>query len=183
MSVCTDSPTPDTDRMEEVLELFGQYQRALYAYIFSLLPSAADADDVLQETNIVVWQKFDRFQPGTDFRAWVFRIAYFEVRKFYERRRRVGVSFSEKLLDQLSLAYQQSEDVLEGQRNRLSDCVEKLRPNDRELVRRVYGQGVEVSSLAHQTGREQTSIYRSLRRIRQLLFDCVEGSWRTEATT
>jgi RNA polymerase sigma-70 factor (ECF subfamily) len=163
----------DPARLDDVLALFAKYQRRLYLYIASMLPSPAEAEEVLQETNIVVWRKFDQFRPDTDFRAWVFQIAYFEVRKLLERKRRAGVCFSPELLDELSAAYDREEEHLEQRREALAGCLDKLPPADRELVGRVYGDGVEVADLAAQTGRERTSIYRSLRRIRQALFDCV----------
>jgi RNA polymerase sigma-70 factor (ECF subfamily) len=175
MNLDSSTNAADAERLDAVLDLFAQYQRRLFQYILSLVPSAADAEEVLQETNIVVWRKCGQFQPGSDFRAWVFRIALFEVRKFHERRRRTGVSFSEELLDQLSLVHQRHEELLARRQEQLADCVQKLRPADRELVAQVYGQEIEVPKLSQQIGREQTSIYRSLRRIRQLLFDCIES--------
>jgi RNA polymerase sigma-70 factor (ECF subfamily) len=112
----------------------------------------------------------------------VFRIALFEARKFHERRRRrSGPSLSDELVEQLAATYEAQEDGLEARRERLAGCVEKLRPVDRELVRDVYGKGLEVPHLAETTGREKTSLYRSLRRIRQLLLDCVEAVQRSEA--
>jgi len=161
-------------QLDDVLALFARYQRRLHAYIGSMLSNPAEADEVLQETNIVVWKKFQQFEPATDFRAWVFQIAYYEVRKHLERKQRNGVTFSPDLLDELSAEYQSREGLLEERRETLTGCVQKLRADDRELVERVYGQGVDVGQLAEQTGREKTSIYRSLRRIRQLLFECVE---------
>jgi len=177
-------PTDETrsPQLDAILELFSQVQRRLYAYILAMVPSPADAEEVLQETNIVVWKKCDDFEPGSDFRAWVFRIALLEVRKFHERRRHERVGFSEELVEQLSSEYQAHEDELELRRERLNGCLDKLRPPDLDLVRRVYGQGTQVPQLAESTGREPTSIYRSLRRIRQLLLDCVDRTIQSEAT-
>lgn len=178
-------PPDDNSHLDAILEQFSQYQRRLYLYIAGLVGNLTDAEEVLQETNIIVWKKCEQFQPGTDFRAWVFRIALFEVRKLQERRRKRGVGLSEELLEQLATTYQRQEDYLETRRERLAGCLEKLKPVDRELVRDVYGRGVEVPALAEQSGREPTSIYRSLRRIRQLLLDCVEratGTLSEEAT-
>jgi RNA polymerase sigma-70 factor (ECF subfamily) len=170
-------------QLDSVLEQFAKYQRRLYLYILGLVVSPADAEEVLQETNIIVWKKCDQFQPGTDFRAWVFRIALFEARKFHERRRKRGLSLSDELLEQLATTYEQEEDRLETRRERLATCIENLRPSDRQLVKDVYGRGLEVPHLAEQSGRERTSIYRSLRRIRQMLVDCVEAVQQREATT
>src|SRR3954463_7617189 len=97
---------PEPGRLDEVLALFARFQRRLYLYIASMLPNPAEAEEVLQETNIVVWKKFDQFRPNSDFRAWVFRIAYFEVRKHLERRGR-GVTLSHELLDELSADFQE----------------------------------------------------------------------------
>jgi RNA polymerase sigma-70 factor (ECF subfamily) len=180
--VPTEHREPDPARVGDVLALFARYQRRLHAYIAAMLPNPAEADEVLQETNIVVWRKCEQFRPDTDFRAWVFQIAYFEVRKFLERRQRRGLSFSPELLDELSARYRRDEDVLESRREALAGCVAKLRPDDRELVGRVYGEGIDVAVLAEQTGRKGTSIYRSLRRIRQWLSECVERTLAAEGT-
>jgi RNA polymerase sigma-70 factor, ECF subfamily len=165
---------------DQILEMFATYQRRLYAYIISMLPNRTDADDVLQNTNIVVWQKLDQFKPDTDFRAWVFRICYYEICKFRERNRSLPVKFSSELLDELSGEYRRREDLLESRQAAMPGCVAELPPADRELVDSVYGRQVEVPHLAQQTGREPTSIYRSLRRIRQWLHDCVERTVRRE---
>ena len=169
------SPIPD-----DVMELCSKYQRRLYLYILSMLPNRADAEDVLQNTNVVVWQKLAQFQPGTDFRAWVFQICYYEVCKFRSRNRRAGLSFSPELLDELSGEYRRREDLLETRQEALPDCVRQLAEPDRDLLDAVYGRGADVTSLAEQMGREPTSIYRSLRRIRQSLYDCIERAVRKE---
>lgn len=165
---------------EDILEMFAKYQQRLYVYILSMLPNRADAEDVLQNTNIVVWQKFDQFQPETDFRAWVFRICYYEICKFRDRNRTAGVRLSSELLDELSVQYRSHEDLLESRQAAMPGCVERLPTPDRDLLDAVYGRQVEVPHLAEQSGREPTSIYRSLRRIRQLLHDCVELAVRKE---
>lgn len=161
-------------QLDEVLALFDRYQRRLHLFILSVLPDPAAAEEVLQETNIVVWRKFDQFRPDTDFRAWVFRIAHFEVRKYLDRSRRRGLLFGPEIMDELASVYVEQESALEDRRELLPGCIEKLPAADRDLIDRVYGQGIEVAALSGETGRKGTSIYRSLRRIRQWLFDCVE---------
>ncbi len=161
--------------IDQCMELFARYQRRLYLYILSMVPNPTDAEEVLQETNIAVWQQFERYKPGTDFRAWVFQIAFYRVRKHYERRRRDGLSFSNELLDELSRMHEQRSDLLEERRAVLPSCIARLSHPDRQLLDMVYGQGVPVPEIAQRTQRQTTSIYRSLRRIRQLLFSCIES--------
>lgn len=42
------------------------------------------ADDLIQETYLRAWRSFDKFEPGTNCRAWLFRI-FFYVRSEYCR--------------------------------------------------------------------------------------------------
>jgi RNA polymerase sigma-70 factor (ECF subfamily) len=77
---------PDKNRL--FLSLFLQNQRRLYAYVLTLLPNRADADDVLQETCLVTWDKFDAGQPPADFLAWARRVAYHKVLDFYKKTHR-----------------------------------------------------------------------------------------------
>ncbi len=162
------------DEREDVLELFARYQRNLYLYVLTMIPNRADAEDVLQNTNVVVWQKLDQYRPNTDFRAWVFRICYFEIRKFQGRSRTEGVFFRSELLDELSDEYRRREDMLSLRVEALPDCVALLPVDDRDLLDAVYGRGIDVASLSEQLGRKPTSVYRSLRRIRDWLHDCIE---------
>src|SRR5262249_43469814 len=81
------------------LRLFLQNERRLYAYILTLLPNRADADDVLQEASLVMWDKFDDENPPADFTAWGCRIAYFKVLDFCKKRHRSRVVFSQAMLE------------------------------------------------------------------------------------
>ena len=61
-------PTPP---YEEFVRLFVAHEGRLRAFIRSLLPTWADVDEVMQETSLVAWRKFGRFERGTNFMAWV----------------------------------------------------------------------------------------------------------------
>src|SRR5437660_4563512 len=81
-------PPPAPDRYKVFLSLFLQNQRRLFAYILTLLPNRTDADDVLQDASLVMWDKFDADQPPTDFLAWARRVAYHKVLDFYKKTHR-----------------------------------------------------------------------------------------------
>lgn len=49
------------------MQLLTSHQQTLYAYIRTLLPEADVASDVLQETNLMLWQRAGEFSPGSDF--------------------------------------------------------------------------------------------------------------------
>ena len=57
-----------------------------------LLPNAADADEVLAETNLRLWERFDEYDSNKDFGGWARAIAHYEVltrRKQIMRRQKV----------------------------------------------------------------------------------------------
>ena len=72
-------PPPSTDRHREFLRCFTANEAAIRAYVRRLVPLRSDADDVMQEVAVVLWEKFDEFREGGDFRAWALGVARFEV--------------------------------------------------------------------------------------------------------
>jgi len=64
---------------------------ALRAFAWSLSRNGSDADDLVQDTLIKAWTHRDKFEPGTNLRAWLFTILR---NTFYtnavRRRREVG---------------------------------------------------------------------------------------------
>lgn len=58
------------DPKEELIE----HLQALRAFAISLARNPAVADDMVQDTVEKAWRNFDKFQPGTNMRAWLFTI-------------------------------------------------------------------------------------------------------------
>ncbi|QDU14750.1 RNA polymerase sigma factor [Gimesia maris] len=75
----------------------------VYRYIYSLVPRKADADEVMQETSVVLWQKFEEFQPDRDFTRWACGIARLVVLESLRKQRRFIVGFDEQLIKELSI--------------------------------------------------------------------------------
>jgi RNA polymerase sigma-70 factor (ECF subfamily) len=59
---------------------------AMRAFALSLTRNASAADDIVQDTVVKAWSNFDRFEPGTNLRAWLFAILR---NTFYSSRRRL----------------------------------------------------------------------------------------------
>ena len=187
----SDRPEPKLDptrpepsrpaKSKRFLRLFLQNGRRLYAYILTLLPHRADADDVLQEASLVMWDKFDAEHPPADFVAWGCRIAYFKVLDFCKKRQRCRVRFSQPVLERLAeTAVEQAATLqLDERREALNDCLAKLKPRDRELLAQRFADDVTVESLAAQLGRSADTVYKALAKIRQALYDCVTRALAT----
>ena len=89
------SDEPSLERQKELMLLMTQHQRRIFAYIHALVPSRADAEDLLQETSLVVVEKFHEFASGTDFVAWACQIAWWRVRASRQKFARSKVVFDD----------------------------------------------------------------------------------------
>jgi RNA polymerase sigma-70 factor, ECF subfamily len=159
-------------------------QRRLYAYILTLLPNLADADDVLQETNTVLLRKSEEYQEGTEFGAWACRVAYFEVlalQKKHSRERTRLVFTDERLLNDLAGEADERFDVIDSPvLTRLEECMDKLNPLHRQILRFRYGNNLLAEQIAKTMGRSATAVRQLLYRIRTQLLKCAQDDATTE---
>lgn len=174
------SGVSDSDRGKLYVELYTRYHRRLYLYVLTLVPCRVEAEEIVQQTNAILWEKFDRFQHGTNFFAWACRTARFEVLKYRERRHRREALFSDELIDTLAAETERSHDLLERQSDALALCLKKLPERDRELLELRYIAGASTQSTAEQAGRSVDTVYKALNRIRRTLFECVRQSLALE---
>jgi RNA polymerase sigma-70 factor, ECF subfamily len=161
-------------RTTDFVRLLTRHERRVYAYILSLVPNWADADEILQETNVRLWQQFEKYEPGTDFGSWACTIARYQVLTFRKRTGRERVHFSQAFMEAVTREMEASAPEADSRRAALSDCIGKLTETSRRLVRLVYGGGSAVNKAAEQLGRPVPATYKALSRARQFLHDCIE---------
>lgn len=169
-----DAGTASGDPSEEFIRSFTQSQRPLFLYLLPLLGNAADADEVLQETNLVIWKKRTDFEPGTNFLAWGRTIGRLEVFRFRRNRGRKLSFIDQGMLESIAETAEEVSSDTEARQEALTACLEQLRPKDRELIQMRYTPGSNGDKVAHQLGRPANSVYQSLGRIRRALMDCVQ---------
>ena len=87
--------------VEEFLELCTPHQRRLYTYIVLMVGDTTAAHDILQDTNLVLWQKFDQFQPGTNFFAFAKEVARYRVLRYRQIHARDAVLLEPETLELL----------------------------------------------------------------------------------
>jgi RNA polymerase sigma-70 factor (ECF subfamily) len=159
---------------EEFVQQFTLHQRRLYLYILSQVSSTQDAEEVLQDTNLIIWSKYHQFDIATNFFAWAAQIATYEILKFRQRRQREKLRFSDEFVDAVSRDVLERSEELERRRTALDVCLQKLRPDDRELIHRRYQPGERGKFVAADLGRPANSVYQSLGRIRRTLLECIQ---------
>jgi RNA polymerase sigma-70 factor, ECF subfamily len=167
--------------VEYFMTLYTESERKIYIYIASLLPDLTEADDVFQETSMVLWRKFSEFQPGTSFIAWAYRIALNHVKRYYDKQQRSRLVFDAALLDILKDEARVVSEQLDNNRQAVLDCLQRLRPQDRDLIRRRYEKGATIATIAKVIGRPVEGIYKALQRIHKSLYLCVKRKLAQDA--
>lgn len=108
------SQQPWTPDASAFVQLFTVHQRSVHAYISTLVPSMADADDIMQEPGLTPWQKFEEFDPQRDFFRWACGIAFVAVLRYRRRTARDKLWFNEVVLQMISselLEYNNAQDL------------------------------------------------------------------------
>ena len=157
------------------------HEAAIRAYVRRLVPSRADADDVMQEVAVVLWEKFDRFRKDANFKAWAFGVARFEVLGWLRDRGRDRLVLCEDVAQLVADESSRDEARLARQREALENCMKRLEHPQRELLMEAYQPRVSIRDLAAQSGRSVTGFYQWLHRVRRLLLDCVRREFAREA--
>jgi RNA polymerase sigma-70 factor (ECF subfamily) len=174
------SNSTDCDPGQDFVALFLAHQPRIYAFIISLVPNRSDADDLLQETGLTLYQKFPTFEPGTDFVAWACRIAQYKILDFGKRRGRDRVRFSTEILELIADEHLQRSEQIKLRLTALDGCLAKLPARDRELLGQCYQSKTTTKEVAEAIGRPVDTIYKGLRRIRSLLYDCIQRALAQE---
>ncbi len=161
------------ERVDAFVRLLGQHQQRVYLYVLTLLPKRSDAEEVMQEANLVLWREFEKFQAGTNFLAWACKVAFHQVLAWRKRKQRDRLEFSDAFLDAVSREAGDAAERLEERAEALSQCMENLQAPHREMLRLRYGESYSIEALAGKVGRPVDAAYRALSRIRQALHECV----------
>ncbi|MCA9207553.1 MAG: sigma-70 family RNA polymerase sigma factor [Planctomycetales bacterium] len=168
------------DPHEQFVALYVEHQVAIRSFVRTLLPNAADAEDVMQTASLTMWRRFAQFQPGTSFRNWAFQVAKFTVMKHVARKARDRHRFSDETIELLAQHVEQYDERLAGQRRALQHCVQRLGDDDRQVLAVCYSTSTPLKEFAAQLGRTPNALYKQLGRIRASLVVCVQRRLEAE---
>jgi RNA polymerase sigma-70 factor (ECF subfamily) len=172
----------NSNAARDFIELMTEYQPRLYGYILTLAGNPDTANDVLQEANIVLWKQSSQFKPGSNFKAWAFRIAHFQFMAYRQKRLRDKVLFNEQLLSKLASEAKEVDDTYDERAATLEHCLERMPARSREAVRLRYADELNVEQMAEKLHRNSNAVYQILFRARRWLIECVQKGMIPEAT-
>lgn len=174
----------DNVAKELVSELTASQSR-LQGYIFTLTADREATQDILQATNLVIWDKADQYVSGTNFIAWAFQIARFQVLAYRKNQKRSKLVFSEELVEELADASSvgMHDDEYLTRQNALRKCLEGITADQRQLLLLRYRNGLKMRDIAAQVGKATSAVEKSIARMRASLLRCIESRMAEEAAS
>ncbi|MBL6963948.1 MAG: sigma-70 family RNA polymerase sigma factor [Bacteroidetes bacterium] len=122
------------DKSEAFRLLLSKYQKPIYHLIRRMVIDHEDANDLIQDVFIKVWNKLDKFRGESKLFTWLYRIAVNETLNFInKKKRRAIISFQEnehKLSSKIDNSNEFSGDEIQ---KKLQKALLKL-PNKQRLV-------------------------------------------------
>jgi len=160
---------------DQFLRLFLEHEASLRVFVRSLLFSAEEQREVMQEVAVVLWRKFDSTLSSESFCRWAFGVARLEALAFRRDRARDRHTFSDDVYELLADTIHDQTEHLEAERRALEFCLQRLPEDRRRVVQAVYLSGGKVEQLASQLGRSVMALYKTLHRSRLLLMACTKS--------
>ncbi|HXG61597.1 MAG TPA: sigma-70 family RNA polymerase sigma factor [Planctomycetota bacterium] len=159
-------------RRDEVVRELMRHRSSLFAYILSIVRRFDLAEEILQEVAVVVCERADEFQPGTNFGAWAMRIARNKIFNATRAARR-HVVLSEEALDAVERAGPEAPPSawIEA----VQACLDRLARRAREILLLRYRDGLSGADIARRVGGTVTAVHMALSRARAAVADCVLG--------
>ena len=180
MSVSPSNHAASEDRATLFVALLARHERALSGYIISLVPNWSDADDVLQETKLRLWEQFGDYDPAKDFGAWARTIAHYQVLTYRKRSNRQTARFTASYVELVAAEAAVVADEAALRHRLLAECLATLSDAGRKLLVLCYSGNVSVKEVAVKLGRSIRGLQRSVANLRKTLQQCIEDRLHQE---
>jgi len=165
-------PEPSAD----FATLLASHRRQIQAFLLSLTGSSSAADDLTQETSLVLWEKRADYDPSGNFHAWAFQTAFFLAQNHrrrllrQERRELPGDELFERIA---AASVPETGEIEEARAQALRHCLGKLSEAHRELLLRRYLDGTTLETLSSEAISNRNALAQKLFRIKRTLIECI----------
>lgn len=156
------------------LRLYTGIQNKLFAFILAVVHNRNDAEELFQETSVILWERFDTYQEEKPFSAWALGIARNKVLEYLRANKRSRKLFSDSVYEQIIRVSEGGTDDIPQRVSALKSCLKSLKDADQKLISFRFHENIPVKLLSQHTGRSADSLYKSLSRILHSLKLCIE---------
>lgn len=169
------------DGRREVMRLALEHRSRLWGFLMGLAKDPHRAEDLFQNTYLIICEKWRQFQHGTNFLAWARQIARFEYLASVDPERRPYVTAEMEVLEEALQAAERSAPAPSARREALRQCLQGLpEARGRRALELRYGEGLPGEAVAQRMGVSLNALYTLLSRVRKTLEECVDRRVRVE---
>jgi len=161
---------------QQFLSLFLRSEREIFRYVAALIPNVMDAEDIVQQTAIALWEKFGAYDPAQPFTPWACRFALNKTKQWIERRQRWQTLLENGLAEELAQRREELRPEIETRLKHLEGCLNKLPAEQRAIVEGYYYRRDGIEKIAEHSARTVAATYKTLQRIREALQLCIENA-------
>lgn len=175
--------TPDSSSLASQFEtMWNDAEPVLKSFLRAVTPDASLTDDLLQNTAITAFSKFEQFDQSKSFKAWTVGIARFEVLRSKRAYARSKVFYDSEVFENLCSTFEQKLEEFDDRADALRTCMEKLNTTQRELLAMRYEKNMNYQSIAETVNRAEGAIRTHICRLRNDLKSCIQRTMRKQAT-
>ncbi len=169
-----DSNTSQSINYDFVRKLV-QSQNRIYAFILTLVPNWAEAEDILQDTVEILWSKYSKSKELDNFTALGIGIARNLVYSYYREKKKQEFLLEQEALDNIASYSESISQESEDRVRILRKCLRKLSEKDMELIRLRYEEGMKIKNVAEISNRSVAALYKALGRVHDAILKCVKS--------
>lgn len=161
------------DQSAQFVELVSAHHRDLYAFVRMICRNREIVEDVFQQALLVIWQRSDSFEVGTDFKSWACQIARFVAMEAARDQAKRSQILDPQLMDELLDLVAAEAPKSDRRVGALRRCLALLSPAHRRIIERRYADGELVVEIAKAEQRSPNSISVTLHTLRKKLAECI----------
>lgn len=134
-------------------DLFNKYSSRLFSFSLKYLKSTEEAEEVVQEVFLYIWDKRDGLKPDQSFNAYIFTIAYNIIKKYFLKKSRDS-AFKDDLIYSLLRQENKLDQIIDYKflLEKVEKYIEALPQRRKEIfIKRKYD-GLSVKQIAEELG-------------------------------
>ncbi len=129
--------------------LFENYSQKLYRFSLSYLKSETEAEEIVQDVFLKLWENRDKLRNETSFQSYLFTIAFNDIRKHFNKKAR-DERYRTEILDFLSDENPSVETIpdFETLVIKLESLIDQMPDRRKEIFRKRKKEGKAVRDIA-----------------------------------
>jgi len=151
--------------------LVARHQDSVAKYIWRLIPSSEDREEICQDVFVKVYFSLNKFRFDSKFSTWLYKISWRTALTFLRKKRLSMSSIGNELIDEFASGEKDLESVSDEERIRLiiEREIGRLKPDERSIVTLFHLQELGIEEIAEIVEKPAGTIKSILHRVRHKL--------------